>query len=55
MLPLSGNKRQMGAVTSESDRMKETEIEREKKGSKRDSQQRERHSVMVKWREKDKV
>lgn len=37
VLRLSGNKRRMGAVTSESDRMKE-------------GQQRERHSVMEKWR-----
>lgn len=54
VLRLSGNKRQMGAVTSESKRMKETEIEREKKGNKRDRQRRERHSVVVKWR-KNKV
>lgn len=36
----------MGAVTSESGRLKETEIEREKEGNKRDKQHRERHSVI---------
>lgn len=51
VLQLSGNKRRMGAVTSESGRLKETEIEGEKEGNKRDEQQRERHSVIERWGE----
>lgn len=41
----------MGAVTSESGRLKETEIEGEKEGNKRDEQQREQHSVIERWGE----
>lgn len=42
----------MGAVTSESKEMKETEIESEQKGDKTDRQRRERHSVMERTEEK---
>lgn len=45
---LSGNKRRMGAVTSESDSTKETGIDREKKGNQRDRQR----LVMEKLRKK---